>query len=67
MLSPAVPRWLRTGIDSGEVLTGDTVSGEPLVTGNAVESAAALQEASGPGEILIGENTARARPRGGHG
>ena len=46
------------GIDSGEVLTGDTDSGEPLVTGSAVDAAAALQEASGA-EILLGEMTRR--------
>ena len=57
---------ISTGFDSGEVLTGDTVSGAPLVTGNAVETAMALQEASGPGEILMGADTPRARTRGGH-
>ncbi len=69
-LRDAVPgdtETVRIGIDSGEVLTGDTGSGEPLVTGAAIETAAALQEASGPGEILIGATTPRARPRGGHG
>ena len=47
------------GIDSGEVLTGDTDSGEPLVTGSAVDAAASLQEASSIGQILIGETTRR--------
>ena len=55
--SPAARETVRTGIDSGEVLTGDTGSGEPLVTGDAVERPRLLQQASGPGEILIGAAT----------
>jgi DNA-binding SARP family transcriptional activator/tetratricopeptide (TPR) repeat protein len=50
---------VRTGIDSGEVLTGDATSGQPLVTGAVVDAAASLQQLSDPGEILVGEATRR--------
>ena len=45
---------LRTGVDSGEVVTG---TGERLATGDAVNVAARLEQAARPGEILIGERT----------
>jgi DNA-binding SARP family transcriptional activator len=48
---------VRSGIDSGEVLTGAAGSGDPLVTGAVVDAAASLQQASASGEILIGSAT----------
>ena len=45
---------LRTGINTGEVVTGTE---ERLVTGDAVNVAARLEQAAEPGEILIGEST----------
>jgi class 3 adenylate cyclase/tetratricopeptide (TPR) repeat protein len=45
---------LRTGINTGEVVTGTR---ERLVTGDAVNLAARLEQAAEPGEILIGERT----------
>jgi DNA-binding SARP family transcriptional activator len=50
---------VRSGIDSGEVLTGDAGSGQPLVTGAVVDAAASLQQTSAPGETRIGEATRR--------
>ena len=47
---------LRTGVNSGEVVAGTE---ERLVTGDAVNVAARLEQAAGPGEILIGEQTYR--------
>jgi DNA-binding SARP family transcriptional activator/class 3 adenylate cyclase len=48
-----------TGIETGEVLTGEPAVGERLVTGDAVDGAAFLHQTSHPGEILIGEATRR--------
>src|SRR5947208_6126394 len=47
---------LRTGISTGEVVTGTE---ERLATGDAVNLAARLEQAAQPGEILIGEQTLR--------
>ena len=57
-LEPAfgVTLQLRTGVNSGEVVTGTK---ERLVTGDAVNVAARLEQAAGPGEILIGPETYR--------
>src|ERR687891_98082 len=45
---------LRTGVNTGEVVTGTE---ERLATGDAVNVAARLEQAAQPGEILIGEQT----------
>ena len=50
---------LRIGIDTGEVLTGDASAGDPIVTGDALDSAAYLQQTSEGGGIVIGEATRR--------
>jgi class 3 adenylate cyclase/tetratricopeptide (TPR) repeat protein len=50
---------VHTGINTGEVMTGDPRLGR-LVTGDAVVVAARLQEAAEPGEVLVGERTAAA-------
>jgi class 3 adenylate cyclase/tetratricopeptide (TPR) repeat protein len=44
----------RLGVNTGEVVTGTS---ERLATGDAVNVAARLEQASQPGEILIGEET----------
>src|SRR6266516_184290 len=44
----------RTGVNTGEVVAG---AGETLVTGDAVNVAARLEQAAIPGEILIGART----------
>jgi class 3 adenylate cyclase/tetratricopeptide (TPR) repeat protein len=45
----------RIGINTGEVVVGG--EGETLVTGDAVNVAARLEQAAAPGEILIGDGT----------
>ena len=46
----------RTGVNTGEVVVGD---GQTLVTGDAVNVAARLEQAAAPGEILLGDATLR--------
>jgi class 3 adenylate cyclase/tetratricopeptide (TPR) repeat protein len=50
---------LRTGVNTGEVVTGDPSAGQTLVTGDTVNTAARLEQAAQPGEILIGQTTYR--------
>jgi class 3 adenylate cyclase len=45
----------RIGVNTGEVVTGG--EGETLVTGDSVNVAARLEQAAGPGEVLIGSRT----------
>jgi class 3 adenylate cyclase len=47
----------RTGVNTGEVITGDPSRGEGFVSGDAVNVAARLEQTAPPGEILIGERT----------
>jgi class 3 adenylate cyclase len=47
---------LRTGVNTGTVVTGE---GETLATGDAVNVAARLEQAARPGEILLGPETLR--------
>jgi class 3 adenylate cyclase/tetratricopeptide (TPR) repeat protein len=47
---------LRIGVNTGEVVAGE---GETMVTGDAVNVAARLEQAAGPGEVLIGAETFR--------
>ncbi|MDQ3661290.1 MAG: AAA family ATPase [Actinomycetota bacterium] len=49
----------RTGVNTGEVVSGDAGSGQRLVTGDAVNVAARLEQAAPHNEILIGEPTYR--------
>ena len=48
----------RIGVNTGDVVAGDP-SGETLVTGDAVNVAARLEQAAAPGEVLIGPKTLR--------
>src|SRR5438309_7392609 len=50
---------LRIGIDSGEVVAGDSMSRQTIVTGDTVNVAARLEQSARPGEILFGEGTHR--------
>src|SRR5918996_584047 len=50
---------VRIGVNTGEVVAGDPDAGQALVTGDAVNVAARLEQAAKPGEILIGEGTFR--------
>ena len=54
----ATVEW-RMGINSGEVVAGDSAAGQRIVTGDAVNVAARLEAAAAPGEILIGADTQR--------
>ena len=45
---------VRIGVNTGEVVTG---SGDSLVTGDAVNVAARLEQAAGAGEVLLGAQT----------
>jgi len=47
---------LRTGVNTGEVVTGTE---ERLATGDAVNVAARLEQAAQPGEVLLGDETLR--------
>src|SRR5262245_22986048 len=51
---PELAVQARIGVDTGEVVTGTE---ERLATGDAVNVAARLEQAAGPGEILIGAPT----------
>jgi class 3 adenylate cyclase/tetratricopeptide (TPR) repeat protein len=47
------------GVNTGEVVAGDASLGQRLVTGDAVNVAARLEQAAAPREVLIGELTYR--------
>jgi predicted ATPase/class 3 adenylate cyclase len=49
----------RIGVNTGEVVAGEPIRGQRLVTGDAVNVAARLEQAAPPNEILIGELTHR--------
>jgi class 3 adenylate cyclase len=52
---------VRMGVNTGEVVaTSDSTAGDFLITGDAVNVAARLQQAAEPWTILCGERTARA-------
>jgi class 3 adenylate cyclase/tetratricopeptide (TPR) repeat protein len=52
---------LRVGVDTGEVIASSGTSGGGLlVTGDAVNVAARLQQTAEPGTVVVGERTARA-------
>ena len=50
---------VRIGINTGEVVAGDSAPGQTLVSGDAVNTAARLQQAAAPGEIVLGDTTYR--------
>src|SRR5919202_1264204 len=49
----------RTGLNTGEVVAGDPSTGQRLVTGDAVNVAARLEQAAPANQILLGELTYR--------
>src|SRR5262249_43829096 len=53
---PALGLQARIGVNTGEVVTGE---GDTLVTGDAVNVAARLEQAAEPGEVLIGTEPRR--------
>jgi AAA ATPase domain/Adenylate and Guanylate cyclase catalytic domain len=56
-LEVALP--VRTGVNTGLVLAGDEREGHAFVAGDTVNVAARLEQAAGPGEVLLGEPTYR--------
>jgi class 3 adenylate cyclase/tetratricopeptide (TPR) repeat protein len=48
---------VRTGVNTGEVVAGDPLSGQAFATGHAVVVAERLEKAARGGEILLGEAT----------
>src|SRR3954470_15024513 len=49
----------RTGVNTGEVVAGDSTTGQRLVTGDPVNTAAPLAQAAPACEVLLGELTYR--------
>jgi len=49
---------IRVGVETGEILATEA-AGDLSITGDAVNAAARLQQASRPGEVLVGERAAR--------
>ena len=49
----------RIGVNTGEVVAGDPATGQTLVTGDAVNVAARLEQAAGVGQVLMGASTYR--------
>jgi class 3 adenylate cyclase/tetratricopeptide (TPR) repeat protein len=54
-----VPVGNRTGVNTGEVVAGDPTTGQRLVTGDTVNTAARLEQAAPTNEVLLGEATYR--------
>ena len=50
---------VRIGVNTGEVVAGDPSTGQALVTGDAVNVAARLEQRAAPGEVLLGDATHR--------
>ena len=48
---------LRIGVNTGELVVGRALGGQPLLVGTATTLAARLQQAAEPGDILIGKET----------
>ena len=51
------PLAVRTGIETGEAAVGRSPTGQLLVTGTVVNTAARLQSAALPGQVLVGQTT----------
>jgi class 3 adenylate cyclase/tetratricopeptide (TPR) repeat protein len=49
----------RTGVNTGQVVAGDPSRRQTLATGDAINTAARLEQAAAPGEILLGAPTFR--------
>src|SRR4051794_7478166 len=49
----------RTGVNTGEVVAGDSSAGQRLITGDAVNVAARLEQAAPAQQVLLGELTYR--------
>ena len=53
----------RIGVNTGDVVAGDAAARQTLVTGDAVNVAARLEQAAEPGQILIGASDHEPCPR----
>jgi class 3 adenylate cyclase len=51
---------MRVGVNTGEVVVGQGREGSSFVSGDAVNVAARLEQAAGPGDALVGERTVAA-------
>src|SRR2546422_3437666 len=51
---------LRIGVNTGDVVVGRAREGSSFVSGDPVNVAARLEQAAGPGEILVGDRTVAA-------
>jgi class 3 adenylate cyclase/tetratricopeptide (TPR) repeat protein len=51
------PLQVRVGVESGEAAAGSGPEGQLLVTGAVVNTAARLQTAAAPGEVVVGRTT----------
>src|SRR5919201_1330829 len=49
----------RTGVNTGEVVAGEPTTGQRLVTGDTVNTAARLEQAAPTRDVLLGETTYR--------
>jgi len=56
----------RVALDTGEVISGNATAGQAAITGDASSTAAELEHAAGPGEILLTDATRRLVPAGVH-
>jgi class 3 adenylate cyclase/tetratricopeptide (TPR) repeat protein len=57
-------RWgvqleVRTGVNTGEVVVGEAPGGAPTTLGDAVNVAQRLETSAPPGQVLVGDETAR--------
>ena len=57
LAASGVSLGVRIGIETGEVVAGPGTRGPRLVTGDTVNVAARLEQAAGPGEVLLGAGT----------
>jgi class 3 adenylate cyclase len=55
----AIELEVRIGVNTGEVIVGERRAGGSAATGDAVNVAARLEQAAGPGEVLLGDGTFR--------
>ena len=53
------PFGVRIGVNTGEVVAGETASAQAFASGDAVNLTARLEQAAPPGEVLLGESTVR--------
>jgi class 3 adenylate cyclase/tetratricopeptide (TPR) repeat protein len=53
----AVTLQIRIGVNTGEAIVGEHRAGGSPATGDAVNVAARLEQAAGPGEVLLGSST----------